>query len=138
MNQITLTTVDGLDPRDMLAIRSRLTKPSSEFQLEVATVLEGEASSCTPIAVWHCDGSLIAWACSHVWRGMQTLEQYVEERYRNTGKGRTLAAFALSSGMIDPNKPLAVFSTTTADICRKLNVTDVVLFERRGTDWVEV
>ena len=138
MNQITLTTVDGLDPRDMLAIRSRLTKPSSEFQLEVATVLEGEASSCTPIAVWHCDGSLIAWACSHVWRGMQTLEQFVEERYRNTGKGRTLASFALSSGMIDADKPLAVFSTTTADICRKLNVTDVVLFERRGTDWVEV
>jgi hypothetical protein len=138
MNQITLTTVDGLDPRDMLAIRSRLTKPSSEFQLEVATVLEGEASSCTPIAVWHCDGSLIAWACSHVWRGMQTLEQYVEERYRNTGKGRTLASFMLSVPVIDPNKPLAVFSTTTADICRKLNVTDVVLFERRGTDWVEV
>jgi hypothetical protein len=138
MNQITLTTVDGLDPRDMLAIRSRLTKPSSEFQHEVATVLEGEASSCTPIAVWHCDGSLIAWACSHVWRGMQTLEQYVEERYRNTGKGRTLAAFMLSVPVIDPNKPLAVFSTTTADICRKLNVTDVVLFERRGTDWVEV
>jgi hypothetical protein len=40
--------------------------------------------------------------------------------------------------MIDADKPLAVFSTTTADICRKLNVTDVVLFERRGTDWVEV
>ncbi len=138
MNQITLTTVDGLDPRDMLAIRSRLTKPSSEFQIEVATVLEGEASSCTPIAVWHCDGSLIAWACSHVWRGMQTLEQYVEERYRNTGKGRTLASFMLSVPVIDPNKPLAVFSTTTADICRKLNVTDVLLFERRGTDWVEV
>jgi hypothetical protein len=138
MNQITLTTVDGLDPRDMLAIRSRLTKQGSEFQLEVAQVLEGDASSCTPIAVWHRDGSLIAWACSHVWRGMQTLEQFVEERYRNTGKGRTLAAFMLSVPVIDPNKPLAVFSTTTADICRKLNVTDVVLFERRGTDWVEV
>ena len=138
MNQITLTTVDGLDPRDMLAIRSRLTKQGSEFQLEVAQVLEGEASSCTPVAVWHCDGSLIAWACSHVWRGMQTLEQFVEERYRNTGKGRTLASFMLSVPVIDPNKPLAVFSTTTADICRKLNVTDVVLFERRGTDWVEV
>jgi len=40
--------------------------------------------------------------------------------------------------MIDADKPLAVFSTTTADIARKLNVTDVVLFERRGTDWVEV
>jgi hypothetical protein len=69
---------------------------------------------------------------------MQTLEQFVEERYRNTGKGRTLASFMLSVPVIDPNKPLAVFSTTTADIARKLNVTDVVLFERRGTDWVEV
>jgi hypothetical protein len=138
MNQITLTTVDGLDPRDMLAIRSRLTKPSSEFQLEVATVLEGDASSCTPIAVWHCDGSLIAWACSHVWRGMQTLEQYVEERYRNTGKATALTAFVLSAGVIDAGKPLAVFSPFTADIARKLGVADVVLFERRGEDWVEV
>ena len=138
MNQITLTTVDGLDPRDMLAIRSRLTKPSSEFQLEVATVLEGEASSCTPIAVWHCDGSLIAWACSHVWRGMQTLEQYVEERCRNTGKATALTAFVLSAGVIDAGKPLAVFSPFTADIARKLGVADVVLFERRGEDWVEV
>jgi hypothetical protein len=138
MNQITLTTVDGLDPRDMLAIRSRLTKPSSEFQLEVATVLEGEASSCTPLAVWHADGAMIAWACSHVWRGMQTLEQYVEERYRNTGKATALTAFVLSAGVIDAGKPLAVFSPFTADIARKLGVADVVLFERRGEDWVEV
>jgi hypothetical protein len=138
MNQITITTVDGLDPRDMLAIRSRLTKPSSEFQLEVATVLEGEASSCTPLAVWHADGAMIAWACSHVWRGMQTLEQYVEERYRNTGKATSLTAFVLSAGVIDAGKPLAVFSPFTADIARKLGVADVVLFERRGEDWVEV
>jgi precorrin-6x reductase len=69
---------------------------------------------------------------------MQTLEQYVEERYRQTGKATALTAFLLSAGVIDAAKPLAVFSTTTADICRKLNVTDVVLFERRGTDWVEV
>lgn len=138
MNQITLTTVDGLDPRDMLAIRSRLTKPSSEFQLEVATVLEGDSSSCTPLAVWHADGAMIAWACSHVWRGMQTLEQYVEERYRNTGKATALTAFVLSAGVIDAGKPLAVFSPFTADIARKLGVADVVLFERRGEDWVEV
>jgi len=138
MNQITLTTVDGLDPRDMLAIRSRLTKPSSEFQLEVATVLEGEASSCTPLAVWHADGAMIAWACSHVWRGMQTLEQFVEERYRNTGKATALTAFVLSAGVIDAGKPLAVFSPFTADIARKLGCADVVLFERRGEDWVEV
>ena len=138
MNQITLTTIDGLDPRDMLAIRSRLTKEGSEFQAEVTGVLVGEASSCTPVAVWHADGAMLAWACSHVWRGMQTLEQYVEERYRQTGKATALTAFLLSVPVIDAAKPLAVFSPTTADIARKLGCADVVLFERRGSEWVEV
>jgi hypothetical protein len=138
MNQITLTTIDGLDPRDMLAIRSRLTKEGSEFQAEVTGVLVGEASSCTPVAVWHADGAMLAWACSHVWRGMQTLEQYVEERYRQTGKATALTAFLLSVPVIDASKPLAVFSPTTADIARKLGCADVVLFERRGSEWVEV
>jgi len=138
MSQITLTTIDGLEPRDMLAIRSRLTKPGSEFQLEVSTVLEGEASSCTPVAVWHSDGAMLAWACSHVWRGMQTLEQFVEERYRQTGKATALTAFLLSAGVIHAGKPLAVFSPHTADIARKLGLADVVLFQRRGTEWVEV
>jgi len=138
MSQITLTTIDGLEPRDMLAIRSRLTKPGSEFQAEVSAALEGEASSCTPVAVWHSDGAMLAWACSHVWRGMQTLEQYVEERYRQTGKATALTAFMLSDGVIHTGKPLAVFSPHTADIARKLGVADVVLFERRGSEWVEV
>lgn len=138
MNQVTLTTIDGLEPRDMLAIRSRLTKEGSEFQAEVTGVLVGDLSSCTPVAVWHSDGAMLAWACSHVWRGMQTLEQYVEERYRNTGKATALTAFLLSVPVIDAAKPLAVFSPTTADIARKLGCADVVLFERRGSEWVEV
>ena len=138
MNQITLTTIDGLEPRDMVAITTRLTKPDSEFQGEVAGVLVGEGSSCTPVAVWHADGAMLAWACSHVWRGMQTLEQYVEERYRQTGKATALTAFLLSAGVIHTGKPLAVFSPHTADIARKLGVADVVLFERRGSEWVEV
>jgi hypothetical protein len=138
MNQITLTTVDGLDPRDMVAIRTRLTKPGSEFQFEVATVLEGEGSSCTPLAVWHSDGSMVGWSCSHVWRGMQTLEQFVEDRYRNTGKATALTAFMLSAGVINAGKVVAVFSPYTADIARKLGCAEVVLFERRGEDWAEV
>ena len=138
MNQVTLTTIDGLDPRDMLAIRSRLTKPDSEFQAEVSAALEGEASSCTPVAVWHADGAMLAWACSHIWRGMQTLEQFVEDRYRHTGKATALTAFLLASGVIDSRKVLAVFSPFTAEIARKLNVKEVVLFERRGEEWAEV
>lgn len=138
MNQITLTTIDGLEPRDMVAITTRLTKPESEFQGEVSGVLVGEASSCTPVAVWHSDGAMLAWACSHVWRGMQTLEQYVDERYRQTGKATAMTSFLLSAGVIHAGKPLAVFSPFTADIARKLGVTDVVLFERRGSEWVKV
>lgn len=138
MNQITMTTVDGLDPRDMLAIRSRLTKPGSEFQGEVSAVLEGEASSCTPIAVCHSDGAMIGWSCSHVWRAMQTLEQFVDERHRRSGKATALSASLVAFGVIDPRKPLAVFSPHTADIARKLGCAEVVLFERRGTDWAEV
>jgi hypothetical protein len=138
MNQVTLTTVDGLDPRDMLAIRSRLTKPGSEFQVEVGSVLEGDGSSCTPIAVWHCDGAMVGWSCSHVWRAMQTLEQFVEDRYRNTGKATALTAVLLGAGVIDMRKPLAVFSASTADIARKLGCAEVVLFQRSGSDWAEV
>jgi GNAT superfamily N-acetyltransferase len=138
MNQITLTTVDGLDPRDMLAIRSRLTKPGSEFQLEVAAVLEGEGSSCTPLAVWHRDGAMLGWGCSHVWRQMQTLEQFVEERYRGAGIGTALTAMLVASGVVDARKPLAVFSPTTADIARRLGVAEVVLFQRNGSEWAEV
>lgn len=138
MNQITLTTVDGLDPRDMLAIRSRLTKPSSEFQLEVAAVLEGEASSCTPISVWHRDGAMLGWACSHVWRKMQTLEQFVDERHRKAGIGTALASTLVGAGVVNVSKVLAVFSPTTADIARRLGVSEVVLFQRNGSEWAEV
>lgn len=138
MNQVTLATIDGLEPRDMLAIRSRLTKPHSEFQVEVVAVLEGDGSSCTPIAVWHCDGSLVGWACSHVWRAMQTLEQFVDERHRHTGKATALTAVMIAAGIIDFRKPLAVFSPWTADIARKLGCAEVVLFQRNGSEWAEV
>ena len=138
MNTINVCTIDGLDPRDMLAIRSRLTNAGSEFQVEVTAALEGEASSCTPLAVWHHDGALVGWACSHVWRGVQTLEQYTDERHRNTGKGAALAAVLIASRTIDPKKPLAVFSPVTADIARRLGVTDVVLYQRVGADWLEM
>ena len=138
MNQVTTTTIDGLNKLDLLAIRSRLTKPGSEFQIEVATVMKGDGSSCTPIAVWHIDGAMVGWACSHVWRGMQTLEQFVEDRYRNTGKATALAAVLIGAGTIDIRKPLAVFSPTTAEIARKLGCAEVVLFQRAGSEWAEV
>lgn len=138
MNQVTLTTIDGLDPRDMLAIRSRLTHAESEFQTEVNEVLEGTGSSCTPIAVCHIDGALVGWACSHIWREMQTLEQFVDERHRRKCIGLTLSAALVTHQVIDRNKPLTVFSEATAAIARKLWHADVVIYKHDGDDWVLV
>jgi len=135
---ISVLTVDGLDPRDMLAIRSRLTRPGSEFQLEVAAVLEGEASSCTPIAVAHVDGALIGWACSHIWQDMQTLEQYVDGRHRRKLVALSLSSALVSRGILDRTKPVAVFSPATALIAGKLGMLAVHEYERRGTEWVRV
>lgn len=135
---ITFATVDGLDRRDMLAIRSRLSRPGSEFQIEVASVLEGHASSSTPIAVWHHDGAMIGWACSHVWRSMQTLEQFVDEHYRRRGIAMALSSAAVARGIVCRDKAVAVFSPATADIARKLGFVEVVLFQRQGSEWVEV
>lgn len=138
MTQITVTTIDGLDPRDMLAIRYRLTKPGSEFQSEVSGVLEGESSSCTPIAVCHVDGSLVGWACSHVWQDQQTIEQYVDERHRRRGIAMALSSAAVAHGIVDRDKPVAVFSPATEAIARKLWRAGVVRYERRGTQWEPV
>jgi len=135
---ISVVSVDALDPRDLFAIRSRLTKTDSEFQREVAGVLEGELSSCTPIAVCHIDGALVGWACSHVWRETQTLEMFVDHRHRASCVALALSAALVIRGTIDRNKSLAVFAPATAAIARKVGVLNVVEYERSGTDWAKV
>jgi hypothetical protein len=135
---INVVSVDGLEPRDLFAIRSRLTKPDSEFNREVSGVLEGESSSCTPIAVCHIDGALVGWACSHVWRDTTTLEMFVDPRHRASCMALALSAALVIHGTIDRNKSVAVFAPATAAIARKLGVLNVVEYERSGTDWVKV
>lgn len=138
MASIILTTVDGLEPHDANAIYRRLTWNGSEFQVEVAQVLAGESSSNTPIALWHEDGAVFGWACSHIWREMQTLEQFVDERHRRKCIGLTLSAALVSHQIIDRNKPLTVFSDVTAAIARKLWHAPVVMYKHDGGDWVRV
>lgn len=135
MNHITLTTVDGLEPRDALAIVRRLTKPDSEWQAEVGAMLDGIGSSSTPVVVRHQDGCVIGWACSHVWREQQTLEMYVDERHRRRGIATTLASMLMDSGVIDRAQPVAMFSRTTAAIATRLGLSPV-LYRREGSDWV--
>jgi len=135
---INVVSLDALEPRDLFAIRSRLTKSDSEFNREVAGVLEGQSSSCTPIAVCHIDGALVGWACSHVWRDTTTLEMFVDPRHRSSCIALALSAALVVRGTIDRNKSVAVFAPATAAIARKLGVLNVVEYERFGTDWQKV
>jgi len=135
---ISVVSVDGLEPRDLFAIRSRLTKQDSEFQREVSGVLEGESSSCTPIAVCHIDGAMVGWACSHRWRDTQTLEMFVDERYRSSCVALALSAALVVHGTIDRNKSLAVFAPAAAVIARRIGAIDVHEYQRSGDDWAKI
>ena len=138
MPSIILTTVDGLEPQDALAICYRLSRPGSEFNLEVRGLIDGKSSSDTPIALWNEDGALLGWACSHVWQNHQTLEMYTGERHRGRGIATALSATLVASGVVSQADELAVFSPITADIARRLGVADVNLYEQRDGNWVLV
>ena len=138
MNTISVATLDALDPADCLAIRSRLTNPKSEFQVEVSRVLSGESSSITPIAMWHMDGALLAWACSHRWKDFaQTLEQYTDPHFRRRGIGMSLASALIAAGVLCRSEPVAVFSPATEAAASRLWMPGLVeRFERLGNEWV--
>jgi hypothetical protein len=135
MNHITIAALDGLEPGDCLAICYRLANQGSEWQREVRGVLEGKVSSCTPVALWHDDGALVGWACSHDWREMQTLEQFTDKRHRGRGIGTALAAALVGAGVIDPAQLMAVFSEQTKRIAERLRMQPI-RYERSGSDWV--
>ena len=134
MNVLALTTVDGLAGQDAVALVRRLTRKGSEFQAEVGHALEGTGSSCTPVALWHADGAVVAWACSHVWEGKQTLEMFTDERHRNTGKGTALAAFLIGNGVLSRDEPVAVFSPEAQAIAAKLGLV-TLRYERHDGGW---
>ena len=135
---ISVVALDAVEPRDLLAIRSRLCRPGSEWQAEVSAVLEGDASSITPVALCHRDGGLVGWSCSHVWREMQTLEQWVDERWRERGIASALSSALVAHGTLNRAKPLAVFSERTQSIACCLGFVDVLRYQHDGTDWVPV
>lgn len=135
MDSIALVAADGLDPSDSVAITRRLTHQGSEWQIEISRVLSGESSSATPVALWHSEGCLAAWACSHVWRDLQTLEQFTDPRFRGRGIGFALSSFLIGCRILDRGAAVAVFSETTERIARRLSFADVQRYEWDGNDW---
>jgi hypothetical protein len=138
MESIALIAADGLAESDAVAIARRLTHSGSEFQIEIAGIIAGEGSSATPIALWHSDGCLAAWACSHRWREMQTLEMFTDERFRGRGIASALSAFLTAAGILDRSQTLAVFNETTQRIAERMEFIDVQRYEWNGTDWVRI
>jgi GNAT superfamily N-acetyltransferase len=128
--------VDGLDPSDCVAIARRLCRQGSDFQREVIGVMNGDASSCAPIALWHADGALVGWAASHIWQGSQTLEMFTDERHRGRGIASALSAALVAAGIVDRGRTLAVFSESTEMIALRLAFADVRRYRREGSDWV--
>ena len=130
-----MTTVGELEDWDAGAIVSCLTHDGSEFQEEVMSRKDSPTS--TPISLVFSDGCLIAWAASHQWRGMQTIEGFTRDSFRRRGVARLAACMLAASGSITSDMPTAVFSPHCVEIARSVGCRDVRLFERRGEDWTE-
>lgn len=135
MDAVTLT-VSALSDCDAALIVASLTKDGSEFQREV---LDRKVTRpATPIAIIRDGGErIIAWAATHEWRGMQTLEGFTREPFRRRGLSRLAAAMLVADERIDTSRTVAVFSPHCIEIARSVGCRDVRLYERHGEDWKE-
>jgi hypothetical protein len=132
MDAIT-TTVATLGNLDADLIVSALTKSGSEFQKEVIA-----RNTKTPIAIVRDGGCrIVAWAATHEWRGMQTIEGFTAESHRRRGIATLAAAMLVASGSIDTTRPVAIFSPHCIEIAMSVGCRDVRLFERHGDEWIE-
>lgn len=121
-----------LDPEDAAYIAAHLCRHGSEFQRE----LYGAASS-TPMAVVY-EEQPIAWAATHVWRGMQTLEAFTHESHRRRGLCRLAALTLLAIHKLRRADPIAVFAPECVALTRQLGFSETRLFRRDNYgDWRE-
>ncbi|NDE18044.1 hypothetical protein EBZ80_24295 [bacterium] len=126
------TVVGSLDDLDAKAITSSLTRAGSEFQVEVMN----REGSRTPIALVR-EGSwrIAAWAASHQWRGLQTIEGFTHPDFRRRGCCRAAVAMLVASRSLDPDSPVAIFSPDCIGVAHSLGFTDIRLYELFGDDW---
>ena len=110
----------------------KLCRDGSEMQQEFGT------GSGTPVAVVYVQYRPAAWAATHVWREMQTLEGFTDERQRRRGLQRFAATGLIAAGHLDIRQPVAVFSPDCVGLTRSLGFVEVKLFRRADSDWIEV
>jgi predicted GNAT family acetyltransferase len=126
------TTVGALEELDARAITSSLTRAGSEFQQEVMN----RDGSRTPITIIR-EGSwrIAAWAASHQWRGLQTIEGFTHPDFRRRGCCRAAVAMLVAAEALDPSQPVAVFSVNCLGLAQSLGFTDIRLYKLFGDDW---
>lgn len=110
-----------------------LCRDGSEMQVEF---LDGKSD--TPVAVVYDGIHPVAWAASHIWRGLPTLEGFTRERYRKRGLQRFAASGLIASGSLNTRLPVVVFSPLCVLLTRSLGWSSVRQFRRSEGDWIEV
>ena len=110
----------------------RLCRDGSEMQQEFGV------GSGTPVAIVYVQFRPAAWACSHAWRGMQTLEGFTDEKYRRRGLQRFAVTGLIAAGHLDTRQAVAVFSPDCVGLTRSLGFVEVKLFRRTDSDWIEI
>ena len=104
----------------------------SEVQQEVMN----REGSRTPITIIR-EGSwrIAAWAASHQWRGLQTIEGFTHPDFRRRGCCRAAVAMLVASEALDPSQPVAIFSPDCLGVAQSLGFADIRLYELFGDDW---
>jgi GNAT superfamily N-acetyltransferase len=119
-----------IEPEDAEYLARALCNPGSEMQREFI-----DAKTDTPMVVAY-DPEPIAWVATHLWRGLQTLEGYVDPDWRRKGLARIGALTLISTGYLDRTMAIAVFSDECVALTRSLGFKDVRQFRRnRYGDW---
>ena len=112
-----------------------LCKPGSEMQREFRV---GRAR--TPLCITYAgDAEPVAWIATHTWRGIQTIEGFVEPTLRRRGIAKVSVLALLASRQLDVRKPVAVFAPPCVELAYQCRFDDVRLFQRTPVgDWQEV
>jgi hypothetical protein len=131
-----VTTVMSLPSHNRYACAA-LCRFDSEMQREFDGRTDCGAST-TPVAVVYLGDAPTAWAATHRWREMQTLEGYTHSLHRRRGLQRFAATGLIAAGHLDIRQPVAVFSPDCVGLTRSLGFVEVKLFRRADSDWIEV
>lgn len=127
---IATETPMTIEIEDAEYIARALCNLGSEMQREII-----ESKTDTPMVVVY-DPEPIAWVATHLWRGLQTLEGYVDPDWRRKGLARIGALTLIATGYLDRTKAIAVFSVECVALAKSLGFSDVRQFRRnRYGDW---